>query len=108
MCGIAGIVTSDAAEIDSRQLERMITMLAHRGPDARGLYVEPGAGLGHSRLSVIDVAGGAQPMANADGSLRITFNGEIFNYIELRGELIRKGHRFQTESDTEVLLHLFE
>ena len=86
----------------------MIDTLDHRGPDDRGLHVEPGAGLAHARLSVIDLAGGAQPMSNADGSLWITFNGEIFNYIELREELLARGHHFASVSDTEVLLHLYE
>src|SRR5437016_1857140 len=86
----------------------MIAMLTHRGPDGCGVQTGPFVGLAHARLSVIDVAGGRQPMSNADGSLWITFNGEIFNYIELREELLRKGHRFRTQSDTEVLLHLYQ
>jgi asparagine synthase (glutamine-hydrolysing) len=108
MCGIAGIVTSEAASIDVNRLTSMTMMLNHRGPDDRGVHVEPGLGFGHARLSIVDLAGGRQPMSNADGSLWITFNGEIFNYVELREELVKKGHRFRTESDTEVLLHLYE
>ena len=83
-------------------------MLAHRGPDDTGFHTETGVGLAHARLSIIDLAGGQQPMCNEDSSLWITFNGEIFNYVELREELLRKGHRFATRSDTEVLLHLYE
>src|SRR5437762_9878150 len=86
----------------------MIAMLDHRGPDDRGVHVEPAAGLAHARLSIIDLSGGSQPMSNEDGSLWITFNGEIFNYLELRDDLVRRGHRFATRSDTEVILHAFE
>jgi asparagine synthase (glutamine-hydrolysing) len=108
MCGIAGVVTSEAGAIDTDRLMLMTAMLNHRGPDDRGVHVEPRAGLGHARLSIVDLAGGRQPMSNGDGSLWITFNGEIFNHVELREELVGKGHRFRTESDTEVILHLFE
>jgi asparagine synthase (glutamine-hydrolysing) len=86
----------------------MMAMLEHRGPDGRGMHVEPGVALAHTRLSVIDLSGGAQPMTNEDGSLWIAFNGEIFNYVELREELVGRGHRFASLSDTEVILHLFE
>ena len=86
----------------------MIQMIEHRGPDDTGTYVDGPVGLGHTRLSIIDLADGRQPMEAEDGSLCIVFNGEIFNYIELREELVRKGHRFRTRSDTEVILHLFE
>jgi asparagine synthase (glutamine-hydrolysing) len=86
----------------------MTGALSHRGPDDRGFYGNSRIGLGHARLSIIDLAGGAQPMPNASRSVWITFNGEIFNYLELRGELIAKGHRFSTQSDTEVILHLYE
>jgi len=83
-------------------------MLAHRGPDDTGFHIDNGVGLAHARLSIIDLAGGQQPMCNEDSTLWITFNGEIFNYVELREELISKGHRFATRSDTEVILHLYE
>jgi len=83
-------------------------MLAHRGPDGTGFHIDNGVGLAHARLSIIDLAGGQQPMCNEDSTLWITFNGEIFNYVELREELISKGHRFATRSDTEVILHLYE
>src|SRR5262245_58790889 len=110
MCGIAGIVTSTTTSVDVDCLRSMTAMLNHRGPDDRGVYVNPQrtVGLAHTRLSIVDLAGGRQPMSNGDGSLWITFNGEIFNHIELREELIKKGHRFRTESDTEVILHLYE
>jgi asparagine synthase (glutamine-hydrolysing) len=108
MCGIAGIVTSEAGAIDADRVTAMTAMLAHRGPNDHGVHVEPQAALGHTRLSIVDLAGGCQPMSNNDGSLWITFNGEIFNYIELREELVGKGHRFRTQSDTEVILRLYE
>ena len=86
----------------------MIGAIAHRGPDAQGVFVGDNVGLAHARLSIIDLASGQQPMANADGTLHVTFNGEIFNYVELRDELIARGHRFATTSDTEVILHAYE
>jgi len=108
MCGIAGIFSLDGMAVAPESLSRMIRMLAHRGPDDTGFHAEHGMGLAHARLSIIDLAGGKQPMCNEDSSLWITFNGEIFNYVELREELLRKGHLFATRSDTEVLLHLYE
>jgi asparagine synthase (glutamine-hydrolysing) len=108
MCGIAGILNFTDASVDAGRIRRMVGTMPHRGPDASGIYVDHKAALGHARLSIIDLEGGAQPMQNAVGSLCITFNGEIFNYIELREELIRKGHRFATRSDTEVILHLYQ
>lgn len=109
MCGICGIVQTDGAEpIDRRAFEAMTDVLAHRGPDGRGFHFDDHAALGHRRLSIIDLAGGHQPMYNEDGALAIVFNGEIYNYLELRPELIRRGHRLRTSSDTEVILHLYE
>ena len=108
MCGIAGIFNLDGATVASESLKGMIRMLAHRGPDDTGFHMQDGVGLAHARLSIIDLAGGQQPMCNEDSSLWITFNGEIFNYLELREELRSKGHRFATRSDTEVILHLYE
>ena len=108
MCGIAGFRHSDERVADTQLLDNMIGMLRHRGPDGVGVYADRGIGLAHARLSIIDVQGGSQPMHNEDGSLWITFNGEIFNYLELREDLIRRGHRFYTHSDTEVVLHLYE
>jgi asparagine synthase (glutamine-hydrolysing) len=109
MCGIAGIynLTGDR-EISRDTLERMIALIRHRGPDGTGYYQDRSIGLGHTRLSIIDVEGGKQPMHNEDRSIWITFNGEIFNYRELRPVLESKGHRFATHSDTEVIIHCYE
>jgi asparagine synthase (glutamine-hydrolysing) len=108
MCGIAGVFNLDGAAVASESLCGMIRTLGHRGPDDTGFYAGNGVGLAHARLSIIDLAGGKQPMCNEDRSLWITFNGEIFNYLELKQELVSKGHRFATLSDTEVILHLYE
>ena len=109
MCGIAGIMNFSAPGLPSEDLLcRMVSILRHRGPDETGLYIDQNVGLGHSRLSIIGLDGGTQPIANEDETLWIVFNGEIFNYIELREELIKKGHRFRTDTDTEVILHLYE
>jgi asparagine synthase (glutamine-hydrolysing) len=107
VCGIAGFIgAAGNAGADRQLLERMLALLAHRGPDGKGIHLENGIGLAHVRLSIIDPAGGEQPMRH--GPLAVSFNGEIFNYIELRGELRRLGHAFRTDSDTEVILHLYE
>lgn len=108
MCGIAGIRYADGAGADRAQLQQMIGMIRYRGPDECGVYTGPGIGLAHARLSIIDLSTGQQPMHNEDESLWIVFNGEIFNYVELREELIQKGHRFRTRSDTEVILRLYQ
>ncbi|MHB8836284.1 MAG: asparagine synthase (glutamine-hydrolyzing) [Candidatus Methylomirabilia bacterium] len=110
MCGICGFVFSDAARpAPPGVLERMTDALAHRGPDDRGTFSEPGCALGHRRLSIIDLSpAGRQPMENEDGSLQIVFNGEIYNYRDLRPGLEQAGHVFHSASDTEVLLHLYE
>jgi len=108
MCGIAGFVTQNSVPCDTRMLQRMISMVNHRGPDHVGFHVDGSVGLAHARLSILDLGGGSQPMCNEDKTVWITFNGEIFNYVELRDSLIRKGHRFHTESDTEVIVHLYE
>jgi asparagine synthase (glutamine-hydrolysing) len=109
MCGIAGFYRLPIA-LDQRRslLQRMIGTLAHRGPDGSGTYLDGDLGLAHARLSIIDVGGGRQPMCNEGGTVWITFNGEIFNYVELRAELIARGHTFKTNSDTEVIVHLYE
>ena len=108
MCGIAGIIKTDGSAPHRERLGMMIAAIAHRGPDAQGIHCSGPAGLAHARLSIIDIEGGSQPMSISDGRLSITFNGEIFNYIELRDELIEKGHKFATRSDTEVILHLYQ
>ena len=110
MCGIAGMV-STKGDIEPPQLEsltRMAGALSHRGPDEFGLYRDRRAGLAHARLSIIDLSTGQQPLSNEAGSLWIAFNGEIFNYLELRDDLERAGHRFKTRSDTEVIVHAYE
>ena len=108
MCGIAGIVNFRNKEDHSAILNPMLRAMHHRGPDATGLYLSDQAGLGHARLSIIDLSGGHQPIHNEDRSVWIVFNGEIFNYPELRSGLVEKGHRFYTQSDTEVMVHLYE
>jgi len=110
MCGICGVLHFDSARpVDRRALERMTSALRHRGPDGEGFYVDGPVGLGHRRLSIIDLsAAGRQPMTTEDGRFWIAFNGEIYNYRELRAELIGRGHRFRSQTDTEVVLHLFE
>jgi asparagine synthase (glutamine-hydrolysing) len=108
MCGIAGLARTVPGGIERRTLERMADSLSHRGPDASGVYASERVGLAHTRLSIIDLAGGAQPLANEDGQVVVTFNGEVFNYIELRAELVAAGHVFHTKSDTEVLVHGYE
>lgn len=108
MCGIAGIVNFRGPENQEAVLNRMLRTMDHRGPDASGLYTSDACGLGHARLSIIDLSGGHQPIHNEDRSVWIVFNGEIFNYPELRADLIQRGHRFYTQSDTEVIIHLYE
>lgn len=107
MCGIAGMLKLNGSQADRGQLDRMIATLHHRGPDASGIHISGAAGLAHARLSIIDLKSGGQPMSSVDGRLWITFNGEIFNYIELRDELLKKGHSFATRSDTEVILNAY-
>ena len=109
MCGIAGILNVDPSAAPAEgTLRGMLGALRHRGPDQFGIYLDDHVGLGSARLSIVDLGGGQQPIANEDGSLWIVFNGEIFNYLELRPELEARGHRFATHTDTEVILHLFE
>ena len=109
MCGIAGIYSPDrAAAPRQAELDAMVAALHHRGPDGFGTRIDGPIGLGHARLSIIDLEGGAQPLHNEDRSIWVVFNGEIFNYVELREVLLRQGHRFHTRSDTEVLVHLYE
>ncbi len=108
MCGIAGIASLGGQPIDPYALQRMLPPLHHRGPDGSGVHVEPGIGLGHTRLSIVDLAGGAQPIHNETRDIWVSFNGEIFNYPELRAELLALGHQFYTHSDTEVIVHAYE
>jgi asparagine synthase (glutamine-hydrolysing) len=109
MCGIAGKVYLDGLRpVDAFLIRRMTQVMAHRGPDGEGHYVAGPVALGHRRLSIIDVDTGSQPMCNEDGTVWITFNGEIYNYIELRRDLRQRGHVFKSMSDTEVIVHLYE
>jgi asparagine synthase (glutamine-hydrolysing) len=106
MCGIAGIFFVETAKpVAEPRVRAMLAPMAHRGPDGAGVWTGPGAGLGHLRLSIIDLGGGAQPMATPEGDLVVTFNGEIYNFAALRAELETLGHVFRTHSDTEVILH---
>ncbi len=108
MCGIAGLmVSAGGARPEPEELRRTAWSLRHRGPDGYGIYLDDRAGLVHARLAIIDREGGAQPMSDADETLWITFNGEIFNYVELRAELEALGHRFRTRSDTEVIIQSY-
>lgn len=108
MCGIAGIISRNKAPLSEEILQKMTAALAHRGPDGHGHLLRDGVGLGHRRLSIIDPALGHQPMSNEDGSVWVTFNGEIYNYQTLRQELENLGHSFKTNCDTEVLVHGYE
>jgi asparagine synthase (glutamine-hydrolysing) len=109
MCGIAGIFNLEQHEpVVQHNLSQMLGTIRHRGPDQFGMYLGDSVGLGNARLSIIDLSTGQQPISNEDGNLWIVFNGEIFNYLELRAQLQSLGHRFRTNSDTEVLLHSFE
>ena len=110
MCGINGIAlsTGSGRKVDAGVLERMRDSITHRGPDGVGLMIDGAVGLGHRRLSIVDVAAGQQPMTNEDGTLHITFNGEIYNHAELRPQLEARGHIYSTRSDTETILHLYE
>ena len=108
MCGICGIVNLNPDHpADEGILIAMRDSLSHRGPDGNGLFIQRNVGLGHTRLSIIDLATGSQPMHNEDSSVWIVFNGEIYNFVELRSELQDRGHTFTTTSDTETLLHLY-
>jgi len=110
MCGICGIYHLDRnRSVNKTQLQEMARVMHHRGPDDEGFYIEGNLGLGHQRLSIIDPSpSGRQPMTNEDGKLWIVLNGEIYNYLELRQELMSRGHQFRSNSDTEVILHLYE
>ena len=106
MCGINGIISKDKNK--DKLIRSMNEKIIHRGPDAEGIFVEGDVALGQRRLSIIDLIGGNQPIYNEDKSMVIVFNGEIYNYKELKEELINKGHKFKTNTDTEVILHGYE
>src|SRR3989338_4485022 len=120
MCGIFGVVDMTGCPIDEMVLKQSLFSLAHRGPDDEGIYIshqspatshqsKPSIGLGHRRLSIIDLSpAGHQPMSNEDGSIWIVLNGEIYNYNDLREDLKTKGHKFKSNTDTEVIIHLYE
>lgn len=109
MCGITGIVNlTQFNPISEEQLRQMLAMIRHRGPDQFGIYLDENVGLGNARLSIVDLGGGQQPISNEDETLWIVYNGEIFNYIELRPQLEARGHQFATHCDTEVIVHLYE
>src|SRR3954465_7885734 len=109
MCGIAGVLYADPDRpVDLAVLKAMGEAIATRGPDGVGYLTDPGLGLVHRRLSIIDLSGGGQPLGNEDGSIQVIFNGEIYNYQSLRDELASRGHCLRTRSDTEVVVHLYE
>lgn len=108
MCGIAGVVNSEPGGVESATIHRMCQRIVHRGPDDEGIFVKDGAGLGVRRLSVIDLAGGHQPVFNENKTICVVYNGEIYNFPELRADLESRGHVFYTNSDTEVIVHLYE
>ena len=109
MCGITGLVDLRSERPVNEQLLRgMNGSLLHRGPDGDGFHIEPGVGFGHRRLSIIDLEGGKQPLYNEDHTVVVTFNGEIFNFMEVEKELLARGHIFRTRCDTEVIVHAWE
>lgn len=109
MCGICGILNLKADRpVDEGLVDEMCRSIRHRGPDDKGVFVDGSVAIGVQRLAIIDVAGGHQPILNEDGSIAIAFNGEIYNYLQLRQELTERGHRFRTRTDTEVVVHLYE
>ena len=109
MCGICGIVNTDpSVQVQAGTIKRMTDSLIHRGPDEEGIFVDGPAALGHRRLSIIDLSTGQQPLFSPDSSKVIVFNGEIYNFPQIRQRLVQKGHSFRTRSDTEVILHLYE
>ena len=109
MCGIAGkLLFDDAARVSRQEIEMMLRPMRHRGPDGEDVYLSGNVGLGHLRLAIIDLDTGGEPMPNEDKTVWIIFNGEIYNFQELRQNLLEKGHVFRSKSDTEVILHLYE
>ena len=108
MCGIAGVVALDGHRVDENVLLRMQSSVMHRGPDDAGIYAKGPVGFAHTRLSIIDVSAGHQPMCNEDGTIWIAYNGEVYNYRELQRRLEARGHVFRTSCDTEAIVHLYE
>ncbi len=110
MCGICGILTEKNGQpVKKTEIKAMVSTMSHRGPDAEGIFLDSGIGLGHARLKIIDLSDDAnQPMSNEDGSVQLVFNGEIYNFKELRKNLKKRGHHFRTSSDSEVIVHLYE
>ncbi|MEZ4526971.1 MAG: asparagine synthase (glutamine-hydrolyzing) [Desulfobacterales bacterium] len=108
MCGICGIYHRDSQPVERNHVETMNSMMLHRGPDGEGIHTDTCIGLGHRRLSIIDLEAGKQPMSNADGSIQVVFNGEIYNFLELKKILEAKGFRFRTRSDTESIIYAYE
>src|SRR3989304_4750075 len=108
MCGICGIVDSAGRPVDGATLRRLSAAIIHRGPDDEGYFEHAGIGLASRRLAIIDVAGGDQPIYNEERSIAIVYNGESYNYPELRAQLDKKGHQFRTNTDTECVVHLYE
>src|SRR5581483_3340778 len=109
MCGIIGFINSDRRQPATKHIAHaMNDAIVHRGPDDEGFYFNGHVALGMRRLSIIDLAGGHQPISNEDGTVWVVFNGEIYNFQTLRAELLKRGHSFHTQSDTEVLVHLYE
>src|SRR5688572_5461578 len=108
MCGICGLLSLDGAPVDPGVVEAMNATLLHRGPDSAGVFAEDSVALAARRLSIIDLEGSDQPVGNEDGRIQVVQNGEIYNYRQLRARLERSGHRFRTQGDTEVLVHLYE
>src|SRR5437016_3351784 len=109
MCGICGIAYADRAQIaDASLIAAMSDSISHRGPDDAGVHVVGNVGLGHRRLSIVDVSGGHQPMSNEDGRVWITFNGEVYNHADFRARLESNGHHYKTRCDTEAIIHLYE
>src|SRR6266496_5353879 len=109
MCGIAGILElRKEARLSPAELRRMCDVMSHRGPDDEGIHTDGRVGIGMRRLSIVDLATGAQPLSNEDGSVWIVYNGEIYNHLDLRRELESRGHRYRTRSDTESIVHAWE
>ena len=109
MCGLCGKINFDRDEpVSAAVVGKMMRVMSHRGPDGAGRFVAGPVGLGHRRLSIIDLSTGDQPMSNEDGTVWVVFNGEIYNFAELRRELVARGHCFKSSSDTEVIVHMYE